>query len=194
MGPPSASSKALGNVNVKGGRVFVIAPILILVLIFAINCLDGGISIIYHYLSNVTTTENATQKTNETPRLVAGALSNHYDNGNRANCTITNATFEFIKSLAKDGDIQQVNNTPHLPAKLLNISLAFQPVTVGEEFLHLGDYLELLGKKLVSREPIKIVWFGGSNTEGRSPNPFVKQVQNVVNIQYTTSSDMYIIS
>ena len=110
-------------------------------------------------------------ETNETPRLVAGALSNHYDNGNRANCTITNATFEFIKSLAKDGDIQQVNNTPHLPAKLLNISLAFQPVTVGEEFLRLGDkhYLELLGKKLVSREPIKIVWFGGSNTEGRSP-------------------------
>ena len=84
-----------------------------ILVIFAINYLDGGISIIYHYLSNVTTTENATQKTNETPRLVAGALSNHYDNGNRANCTITNATFEFIKSLAKDGDIQQVNNTPH---------------------------------------------------------------------------------
>ena len=69
-------------------------------------------------------------------------------------------------------------------------------LSVGEEFLCLGDvnsvsnkhYMELLGKKLVSHKSIKVVWFGGSNTHGRSQNPFVKQVQDMINIRYSTSS------
>ena len=101
---------------------------------------------------------------------------------------------------------------PFPPTELYNISHHYfdgKVFLVGGEFLHfrrsnvdvqtttttmqqrsppssqsVAEKMKYLGRKLASNRPIKMVWLGGSNTEGRSPNPFVKQVHDMVHSQY----------
>lgn len=105
--------------------------------------------------------------------------------------TISNATMEFVKLVVPDGDMQNLARKTVTPEILLNISRQFEPIVVGEEFLHFVNQtmpqLELLGNKLALKEAIKIVWLGGSNTHGRSNNPFVKQISDMVNAEYPSS-------
>lgn len=61
--------------------------------------------------------------------------------------------------------------------------------------MHLGDvggsgryHVELIGKKLNSRQVMKVVWFGGSNTHGRTKLRFVDLVQDIISKQYPPSS------
>ena len=74
-----------------------------------------------HYLANTIT---ATVQTNDTTPLPVAGLSSNHDGNCVNNNTISNATLKFIESLANS----QVDVTPHLPANLLNLSCAFQPI------------------------------------------------------------------
>ncbi|KAL7508325.1 hypothetical protein ACHAWX_000721, partial [Stephanocyclus meneghinianus] len=120
---------------------------------------------------------------------------------------ISNSTREFLEYLSMQGNIQPTYN----PQILLNLSHSFESTIVGEEFLHLGvgacnyylpdnsndtnsrihkslSQLELLGKKLAEHNSIKIVWFGGSNTYGRTKHSFVTEIKNMVNEKYLLRS------
>jgi hypothetical protein len=111
---------------------------------------------------------------------------------------ISNSTSEFVNQIFKPENASNLHATSlaaYDPKLLLDIARSFEPRIVGEEFLHMGTgkyhcyKIKLLGNKLAAHLPIKIVWFGGSNTNGRSPHPFVTQITTMINDRYSLTSN-----
>ena len=105
---------------------------------------------------------------------------------------IQNSTREFINHLSHGNNSTSLET--HDPKILANLSHSFQPTVIGQEFLHLGfenftPQLLRLGRKLGAKQSIKIVWFGGSNTNGRTMYSFVNQSSHMLNTVYNPSSN-----
>lgn len=97
---------------------------------------------------------------------------------------VSNSTKDFLEHMYQQGDPSRKDYNPQV---LLEGS---RGLNVGEEFLHLGNHtsqLCLLGRKLSKRQAIKAVWFGGSNTNGRTSHPFTEQTSVFINTQYAAS-------